>query len=387
MMRELGYVLIIVLLVFGCKKPYAPQVVASDNSYLVVEGIINSGSDSTIITLSRTTKLDQKVQTNSVHGATVTVENDQNFSFALNEDQTGRYVSPNLNLDNTRKYRLRIKTSDNQEYLSDFVSPKEAPPIDSIGYEVKNDGLDIYVNAHDGSNNTRYYRWEFIETWKFTARYPSSFVTNGKDIVLRTSAQQVFGCFGNDASSVILLGSTAKLDQDVIFQSPITSISSTSEKVMTKYSILLKQYALTKEAFSFWESLKKNTEQLGSIFDAQPSQLKGNIHNINNANEPVIGYISAGTIQKKRIFIDNGVLPRDWVRTYPYDCQLDSALYCHGSPCSYEVALYLVPIGSNQIPVGAILSKFSPATIGFSYSSRECVDCTIRGTTQPDFWQ
>jgi hypothetical protein len=381
---------LVTAITIGCKKPYNPPIVSSPNSYLVVEGVINTGADSTIIKLSRTAKIADSVKVKPEVGAGVVIESDQNETFILEGWGDGRYVAANLNLNNDRKYRLRISTfsNDNQEYLSDFVSVKQTPPIDSIGYNIKSNGLDIYVNTHDPSNNARYYRWDYNETWQFSAKYPSSFITNGTEIVPRSNDQQIYGCFGNDISSTVVLGSSAKLAQDVIFQSPITSIASTSEKVMTKYSILLRQYALTKEAFSFWQALKKNTEQLGSIFDAQPSQLQGNIHNTKDPGEPVIGYISASNIQKKRVFISNDVLPKNWRRTYPYDCEADSALFCRGQGCYNEVADYLIPLGAIAIPIGTIAPKSGPGIIGYTFSTVECVDCTIRGTKkQPDFWK
>ena len=54
--------------------------------------------------------------------------------------------------------------------------------------------------------------------------------------------------------------------------------------------------------------MKKNTESLGTIFDAQPSEIKGNIYSASDPAEPVIGYISATTIEEKRIFIEQADL-------------------------------------------------------------------------------
>ena len=41
----------------ACRKPYSPPITTANVNYLVVEGVINSGADSTIIKLSRTTPL------------------------------------------------------------------------------------------------------------------------------------------------------------------------------------------------------------------------------------------------------------------------------------------------------------------------------------------
>jgi hypothetical protein len=185
------------------------------------------------------------------------------------------------------------------------------------------------------------------------------------------------------------------LSQDVISQQPITQITSTSEKLETKYSIEVNQYALTGEAYSFWENLKSNTEQLGSIFDAQPSQINGNIHCQTNPAETVVGYISVSTVQDKRIFINNTQLPKSaqWNTVYPYTCTLDTALFCRpvSTPCRNDVALFLIPLSYyNGLPISALTSTGNgpPTTLGYLGSDRECVDCTLSGTTmQPPFWK
>ena len=251
--------------------------------------------------------------------------------------------------------------------------------------------MQLYTNAHDPNNNTRYYKYTFQETWQFHSMYESVFITNGKKLVQRSAAQQIYFCFGNDYSSSILINSTAALSKDVVYQFPITSIPYNSEKIETKYSILLKQQALTNDAYVFWQNIKKNTEQLGSIFDAQPSEIMGNIHNVANASEPVIGYISAGTIQQKRIFIDRLAFPLTWRVAYPYGCELDSNFFAHPNtkPPLNDVAAFLIPPGSLQIPTVPFFKGLDTRdTTGYISSSIPCVDCTIRGNIkQPAFWK
>src|SRR5258708_35423980 len=110
-MKKMKYLLVLPIFTMACKKPFTPPAIASCGSMLVVEGVINSGPDSTIIKLSRTVNVSNKVTANPVTGAVVTVENDQNISFPLAETSNGHYVSAGLNLDNSRTYRLSIKTS------------------------------------------------------------------------------------------------------------------------------------------------------------------------------------------------------------------------------------------------------------------------------------
>jgi hypothetical protein len=399
------------LLLFGsCRKPYDPPVVSATNSYLVVEGVINAGSDSTFIKLSRTVKVSDKVVANPETGAMLTVESDQNTSYTLTEKSKGNYASPGLNLDNSHKYRLRIKTANGKQYLSDFEVVLNAPPIDSISYDIKGaltqPGLNVYVSTHDPSNKVVYYRWDYQETWIINSYFPSYFKSNGDTVLGRNQiTDNITDCWQSDTSSTIILGSSAKLLQDVIANQPVISIPSYSEKVGNKYSIVVRQYALSVDAYNFYVNIKKNNEQLGSIFDALPSDIAGNIHSVSNPNEPVIGYISIGSTSSKRIFISNNSLP-GWQKDTSYytGCQL--AFDWPKLPCCY----YVFPQGpKNQvdayinynpnsyningltdplIPIDAIVLHPGTPPIGYTASYRKCVDCTLRGSNKPPaFWQ
>ena len=382
-----------------CRKPYTPPAITGNASNLVVQGVINAGADSTTITLSRTVKVLSANTSNPVLHATVAVESDQDVSYPLTETNNGNYVSAGLNLDKTHTYRLNIKTTNNQQYQSDFVPVVVTPAIDSVGYNILNTpadtGIQIYANAHDPANNVKYYRWDYSEAWEFHSKFISFYVSNGTTLAVRTQAQNVNTCYTNDVSSNIVLGSTAKLKQAVVSQKPIIFIPSTSEKIEAEYSILLHQNALTADAYNFWVSLKTNTEQLGSIFDAQPSQLTGNIHCISNPSEAVIGYVSACTVSSKRIFILNAKLPA-WVPVYPYAC---SKPYCNFinvppfcidtvHPGSSSFNAELVGLPSASVDDGLPPSRGDELPAYIFVVPRECGDCTIRGSVKPPpFWK
>src|SRR5579872_4921258 len=85
----------------GCKKNYAPPAITANYNYLVVEGVIAAGQDSTIINLSRTVNISGTTTHNPEQNAIVTVESDQNVSYAIPETDSGKYAAAPLNLDNT----------------------------------------------------------------------------------------------------------------------------------------------------------------------------------------------------------------------------------------------------------------------------------------------
>jgi hypothetical protein len=396
----------------GCKKPFDPPAVATNGNYLVVEGVINSGSDSTIFKLSRTVNLSSKITTNPVLNATVSVESDQSGSYALPEKGNGFYAIAGLTLDNTHKYRLRITTG-GEVYLSDFVPVVNSPAIDTVSYSIQGNGIQFYVSSHDPQNNTHYYRWDYQETWVIHSAYYSFYKSNGDVVVDRDLVNdEVYQCWQSDTSSTINVASSTHLKEDVISNNPVTFISSASEKLMgknsiiltqqapstTAYTILVKQYALTADAYNFWSNLKTNTENLGSIFDALPAEIKGNIHSTTRPAEPVIGYLSAGTVASKRIFIKNQHIPNNWLSSLAYsNCTLDTLFLSYLPPGA------TVPVNQEdeyfnynnkvmfkelQVPVAGIFNKLTSAILGHTGSVPGCVDCTLRGTNkQPLFWK
>lgn len=381
------------LLVTACKKQLAISSSAKVTNYLVVDGNISVG-DSTFITLSRTVNLDSGARSKPELNAVVTVKGSAGENYSLVSKNNGQYVCAPLNLSLSEKYGLEIVSSDGKKYQSDFVPVKNAPAIDSIPYVAKGNGLQISVDAHDATNNTKYYRWDYIETFNIRTAFESKYIVidpnSGppSDIGLRTSQQQIYNCWISDTSSNIITNSSAKLLKDVINESPVINIPSTSEKLHIRYSILLKQYALTSDAFDYYELLKKNTEQIGGVFDAQPSQVTGNIHCLSNPAEPVIGFVTAGTVAQKRIFIDNSNVPAGWAAITPYTgCELHTLLYkrlvVSSNPNIPDMTIneiYNLIYSGSEIPVDL-------AAGGYTSSNSACVDCTLRGTNKkPSFW-
>jgi len=393
-MRKTEHIIFLIaatVLMAACRKPYTPPAISSPGIYLVVEGVINNGSDSTIIKLSRTVNLSSNPVSNPVTGATVLVQSNQNTSFPLVERKPGMYSCPGVNLNNSYQYRLSINTG-SEQYQSDYVPVLNSPPIDSVGYTIASNGLNIYSNTHDPTNTINYYRWDYQETWLYHPTYTSGYISNGDTVLVRTPAQEEEDCWPSDTSSTIILNSSARLSKAVIVDNPITFVASTSQKLGDEYSIVVHQYALTADAYTFWQILKTNTENLGSIFDAQPSQLPGNIHSLTNPKEPVVGYISVGSVASKRIFIHDQQLPA-WLPTPIFTCDLYAFLYAaviNGQTINQvdEFINYDKGAGSGAyIPVDPI-SNNQGVLIGYTASTPECTECTFLGpNVEPSFWK
>ena len=164
-MRTTVALLLIFILIAGCKEKYNPPAKSPPTGYLVVEGYINNGSAPTTITLTRTTPLEQSTGTSYEINAQVTIEGDNGESYSLYQSDAGVYSSESLTLNPDAKYRLHITTSDNREYVSDYTPVKTTPAIDSISWQRENGDVQIYVNSHDPQNTTKYYQWQYAETY------------------------------------------------------------------------------------------------------------------------------------------------------------------------------------------------------------------------------
>lgn len=362
----------------ACKTPYDPPLKTSKTNFLVVEGFID-GAAITQIKLSRSRALSagdtarKKFETK----ARVFVEDDHQSSQLLTEQGNGVYVSSFiLALDPSRKYRVHIYTSDTKEYVSDFVQFKKSPAIDNIGWTIKDNGVQVYVNTHDASNTTKYYRWEYDETWEFHTAYTSLLQYDAANNNVVGRIGQVHVCWQTDSYNKILLGSSAKLTNDVIEQAPISYIEPHDQKLSVLYSINLKQFAVDVAGYNYWEAIKKNTEGIGSIFDSQPNQTVGNLHSVSDSLDFVIGYIGAGASFTKRVFISNSALPAGW-NLFPF-CEMFSVPNNKDSLRNFFT-------GFSYIPLDSFYDDHNK--LRYNASSAMCSDCTISGTNiKPVYW-
>ncbi|KAA9352843.1 DUF4249 domain-containing protein [Larkinella humicola] len=372
--------LIATILIDGCVDPYRPPAVSAPNTYLVVDGFLN-GSGVSSIRLTRTQNLSDGRKPTVETKATVKVEGEKGGSQTFVDKGDGTYTLAAGGLQFNQKYRLSIKTAAGRSYQSDYVTIKQTPKIDNVSWKAQDQGVQFYVTTHDPTNNTKYYRWEYEETWEFYSAFYSRVEYQKKQFVSRMD--DVNHCWSNGKSTGIFIGSSEKLTQDVINQFPLVFVSNTSSnRLKVRYSLLVKQYAQTAESFEYWQNLRKNTESLGSIFDPQPFQVIGNLHGVTDPNEPVVGYLSGYSVEEKRIFVNASELP-PWRIPSMYEACLPDTAPLFRTPEKPSAA---DQAESGAIPIDEILSPMGQI-IAYRMSSAYCVDCRTSGTNvKPTFW-
>ncbi len=368
----------VLLCSLSCKKPFEHDAISDSPTLLVVEGTINQGGPTSIL-LSRTLKLSDKSVVQMEKGAKVQVEGTNNSILPLTESSTGVYTLPSTTFNPNLQYRLKIKTIAGKEYLSDLMSVRATPAIDSLNWRKERDGVRIYIDAHDSNNNTKYYQWDYVETWEQHSVEFSDYVYKDARVQSRDPIEsfKIFTCWKNGASTNILINSTAKLSSDVVNDFQLALIPNRSEKLGFRYSILVKQFAIGKEAYEYLTLMKRNSEQQGSLFDNQPSDIVGNIKCISNPAERVIGFINISQIVEKRIFINNNQVPA-W--NFDLTC---GAIVVKNQKDSLNAAFVT---GMNLITT---YNLSQTGTIeSYNGNTAICLDCRTRGgsNVKPLFW-
>jgi hypothetical protein len=244
---------------------------------------------------------------------------------------------------------------------------KPVPPIDSIYYEkvaiqqqsvsvIEKEGCQIYLNAHDPTDQCKFYRWEYSETWQIEIPY--------------TVPNKI--CWITSNSTDINVKSTSTLAENRVNKYPLEFVSTVTDRLNLKYSILVKQFSLNEDEFSYWEKLQKMSEQVGGLYDMIPSTVPSNIYCIDDPNEAVLGYFSVSATKSKRIFIKDHF--KGLTNYYSADACIADTINGGG------------PIPGLNVSIWILVDNFMPPYRVITYS-KGCYDCTLRGTNiKPEFW-
>lgn len=363
--------LLVLLILNSCIAKFIPQI-AEEKELLVVQGLITDQQEPDTIKLSWSMPLGEINSLRPVSGSRVDITDDLNNLASLNEITPGTYISPaDFHGQVGRIYTLHVHTtglSGNLNYESAAMEMKPVPPIDSIyyiktviqqseGFDKGIDGCQIYLDTYDPQNKCKYYRWDFAETWEF--RLPFA-VPNQT-------------CWIKEKSKAINIKSTVAFDESRITRFPINYITNLTDRLKTKYSILVNQYSLNEEEFAYWEKIQNVAVQVGGLYDIIPASVPSNINSIENPTEKVLGYFSVSAKSSKRIFIKDNF----------------AGIIDHYNKCVTDtVSTTNFPgLNINSWIIIAHLCSIPCVPFFEITTHKECADCTLRGTNiKPDFW-
>jgi hypothetical protein len=373
-----------------CITEFVPQTKENKES-LVIEGLITNQPVADTIKLSSSLPLGVKSVAKPVEGCTVSISDDLGNIFSLTESFAGTYVTDTSQFRGTigRFYTLHIHTNTsykNHNFESYPIELKPVPPIDSLYYEKvaikenngvsSQEGCQVYLNTHDPTNQIKFYRWKYTETWEF--HLPYTLVPNKI-------------CWVSNNSNEIKIKNTTSLAEARIERFPINFISNLTDRLNVKYSILVNQYSLNEDEYQYWEKLQRITEQVGGLYDKIPSAIPNNVYCVDDPNEKVLGYLSVSASTSKRIFIKDNFAGLIDLYT---NCISDTIF--NGDPIpNLNNYVWIIDEGLLHpsvwiIGADSMIHQVFLPTIPFSIITnfKGCADCSVRGTlTEPVFWK
>ncbi|WP_294958988.1 DUF4249 domain-containing protein [uncultured Flavobacterium sp.] len=401
---KISLLLLLAVTISSCTEQYVFQNTDFESA-LVVEGTITNELKNQTIRLSQVYQLEEsgpKLE----KGANVFVTDDKGNEYQFEEKDTIYSSITPFKAEPGRKYQLKIKTREGKNYTSDEQVLTTETKIDNVTATAETvngqRGVQINVNSFEPTNTSKYYRYEYTETYKIIAPVWSSQETvmvsipaipanpdqdfpgspAREDIVLRLRNRETRTCFSTKKSSDIILHNTNSLSEDRV-HFPVRFISNQNYIISHRYSIFVKQYVQNLAAYTYYKTLKDLSTSGGILSPKQPGFFYGNIKSVENPSEKVIGFFEVSSVSSERIFFNYADLfPKEPLPPYyESDCTVKEFVDCEGLP----------PCSGIQLR-GAIRSKelvFVSTDYNGNYGMVKpaCGDCTsFSSNIVPPFW-
>ena len=360
----------------SCIEEFRPALKDFDN-LLVVDGHITDKPGPYTIKLSISANLDITKYT-PLSGATVIIEEENGEAETLTETESGVYQTSANGIQGKvgRKYRLRIATPDGKAYESGFEEIKEPTDIASVRAEFDTryfdeeedpiPGYQFFVSTGPSPYEKDYYLWLMEGTFKYRADLDITYIYEGRFIPFE-NADSLKTCWLTYSVEEVVTASTANRTERQLNNVLLHFLRGDDKKLSIRYSLLAKQYSISKEAYLYWSDIEDQSSQDGSLYTSQPFQIRGNIRNLQDPDEPVLGYFFAAGVTEDRSFFN----PPPELNVQLPVCGLD-----------YDGLRFPPP--PEEWPVFVTTGEGGLATSGSA-----CLDCREAGgsITPPEFWE
>lgn len=347
---------------------------------IVIEGLVTNELKKHEIKISQTFAIDS-TGPKPLSGADIRVTGEEEHIFQ--ELEPGRYISldsfaarPGID------YQLSILLNGN-EYISASTQLSGSSNIGELEASRINyrgeDGVAITLNNQTFAGGANYYKYEYVETFKFNSNY-----FKVKDLIIEDGVpvevpkqKEEYTCYQTNISQKIILANTNSLSDDSVNDLLINFIDSKDTSLSNRYSLLIKQYVIGRDAYNYYKILEELSGSENIFSQTQPGFLEGNITNSNNPNEKIIGFFNVSSVTTKRIYFDYG----DFYNPEGIRPRFVPFALCEET----------LPSTANliaQLERGAVKWAGVTPSGAFLVVPTRCVDCTLFGTNEkPDFWE
>ncbi len=318
---RLFFCLAFVLVHQGCIEPLDVQTEVS-RQLLVVEGSISTGQGPHSIRLETSDQFGDVFTgfPTPVSEATVYIRDSRGNNQYLEEDRTGLYLTDSdFKIEVNESYTLNVNTPDGDWYISTPQQVLPVTPIDDLSIEwVKQPGLsdlsfesgvDVFCEFTDPADEQNFYQWNVIGEYKISTR-PDLYVAPGPFGGGTPSPKNCCAiCWVKEPTvDVATYLFKDNLSNGNTTKTQVGYIPDDGARFEDKYMVVVEQLSLTQEAFQFFSLIQNQASIDGDIFDPPPATIRGNMINVNNPSEAVIGHFSVSDVAVDTIFIQNDII-------------------------------------------------------------------------------
>ncbi len=355
---SVAYLLVIVLILANCVREIDFQEDDADQSLLVVSGVFTDGNGPHILRLSRPGNYNRQVFP-KITGASVRLSDDQGHTFYYQEvildGKAPFYQLSNVKGETGRTYTLEIDLPNGEQYRSHPQIMPEPFPLDTVEvhgkwyYSTTANGIVVrapfaYAYARTkapAQPKDHYLHWESEVIYIFDEINPKTYAP------IPASHQCFLSNPIND--QLVAIADLNKYNPGSVVYENVgkRKLDQAFEK---RISFAVYQRSIGREAYEYWNKVNKLLNATGTIFDAPPATVPGNVENLTHPNQPALGLFEVGAADTVRVFTGNGQLGDEFLlQNYPY-CQID---YTKGwPPVSYPECdnCLLIPGASYEVP-------------------------------------
>tara|TARA_R110000751_G_scaffold107829_1_gene204330 strand:- start:1884 stop:3071 length:1188 start_codon:yes stop_codon:yes gene_type:complete len=385
--RTVSFILpfVIGVLINSCIEPFDAKTENFETA-LVIEATITDEIKKQVVYLDRASKV-ENIGRNPEQNARVSIVDDAQNDYAFEEVSPGKYVSLiDFSILPKVTYQLHILTSDGRKYTSTPEKiPEETTITDFKAIASTNnkgqDGVSIIV-TNAAYQDPKFFRYEYEETYKIIApnwsgkkilsTYPVA-VNNG----IALENERI--CYATKRPRGLIIHQ----DEEGVTNSDLPEfqlrfVDKDDYILAHRYSILVRQYTISKEAYVYLETLKKFSGQESVLSETQPGFFDGNVYSESSASENVLGYFEVSSLSSKRIYFKfNDIYPDELPPTIGMSCTAYSA-GLDTSPTLPELVRDNLVRFFSVVPDDPYSANVVP---------RICADCTVLGSSEvPDFW-
>ncbi len=360
---------------------------------IVINGRILNGEKS-VVYVTQTLPFNSTEEQESLIDAQVTIIGQDGYESGLARFDVEKdcYIIDTGVLDTHTQYAIKVSVN-GETYQSDFQPIQTTPDIDEVTYKELKEGISIHVSTHADKNTSRHYMWTYEEVWEFHAEIdikafpPGGIIYESLQYAGAYTHNPYFYCWKSSQSSNINLYDTSSLSENAVKEHELFRIPADDMRISYIYSVQVKQWSLSRQAYDYYRLLKLYSEESGGLFSPVPAELQGNIRCVSHPEKKGKGYVIASNVTSKRLFVYASEF-ETLKTTYSVCDYSQSGLNAAASDPSgkWKSAWMENVISGAVIVTGNFTGEITTNSVLYTKS---CANCTVQANAtnkRPDFW-